>query len=748
MPGVGFEPTHSCELQLLRLTRLASFATPAMHLSSRFSRRMSKPVTSIVLGLVVLLAFILPMNGDAASSSIVINEVQTTGGPGNTSHDFVEFLNLTNVPFNLKGHRLVKRTKTGTSDTTLKSWTADAMIPARGYYLWASSSDESFPATLKADEWTSQTIADDNGVALRFGPEDTGTVVDSVAWGEATNALVEGVTVSINPEAGESIARTNGVDTDLNDADFARRTPTPQHTGSTPLVAPGSPAAPPPAATTSSPSSAATESTAAENESANRTPAAPKSKLRISEIFPNPWGDDATEFIELMNDRDVPIDLFGWRLVNRAKQEYVLPHHTLTAKSIAFFDRRVTGLALQNERDEVRLLAPNKTRADDTVTFSDAPEGLAYIPTATDAWEWTTVPTPGAANERVPVPEPPHVTLVMPTRAPTDTILNFDGSDSFDPEKRVLSYAWDFGDGHGSATTAIATYLYANAGTYTVRLRATSTDGRFAEATKKVTITAAPAKKADDEKNASSSPPPTPPKAPAKKSPAKTTVTSTGTTTIEGVVTTPPGVIAKTFLFLRCTTACETDGVKVRMTKADWPELRVGDVLRVNGTWSDAGGERSFLTRKERISVIPGRKRVIPIELTIAELDDVYANDLVVLAGEVTEKKNTFAYLDDGAEEIRVEIPDTKVRASVGEGDTIRAIGILAKDATGWKVRATEAPTITTPATDVPDETIQIVRPRDPKTERSRAIALALAVTLGLAVKPTYDFVGKFRGKK
>ena len=37
-----------------------------------------------------------------ASQSILISEVQITGGPGKTENDFIELYNHTNSPFNLK----------------------------------------------------------------------------------------------------------------------------------------------------------------------------------------------------------------------------------------------------------------------------------------------------------------------------------------------------------------------------------------------------------------------------------------------------------------------------------------------------------------------------------------------------------------------------------------------------------------------------------------------------------------------
>ena len=53
----------------------------------------------------------LPARADTADY-VVINEVQITGGTGRTSDDFIRLYNPTSEIFNLKGHRLVKKSGT------------------------------------------------------------------------------------------------------------------------------------------------------------------------------------------------------------------------------------------------------------------------------------------------------------------------------------------------------------------------------------------------------------------------------------------------------------------------------------------------------------------------------------------------------------------------------------------------------------------------------------------------------------
>lgn len=173
-----------------------------------------------------------PTQTPASPAKILINEVQITGGPGQTTNDFIELYNPNSQPVNLKGYRLVKRAATSTSDTSIKSWTTDVFIPAFRYYLWANSNYTSIAAV--PDAITTATIADNNGIAIRFGPGNTGTIIDSVGWGEAANAFVEGQAFPQNPAANQSIQRkTLGQDTDNNAEDFELNTsPTPQNSSS------------------------------------------------------------------------------------------------------------------------------------------------------------------------------------------------------------------------------------------------------------------------------------------------------------------------------------------------------------------------------------------------------------------------------------------------------------------------------------------------------------------------------------
>jgi len=170
----------------------------------------------------------------AVTTHLVISEVQIAGS-GGINEDFVEIYNPTESTYDLNGHRLVKRTAAGTSDSSIKAWSSETLIPAHGYYLWANST---WTPSVTADATTAATLAADNGVALRQGVEDTGAIIDSVAWGTVTNAFVETSPFATNPEAGTSIERV-GDDTNNNSVNFVvQQSPNPQNLGAAPTPTP------------------------------------------------------------------------------------------------------------------------------------------------------------------------------------------------------------------------------------------------------------------------------------------------------------------------------------------------------------------------------------------------------------------------------------------------------------------------------------------------------------------------------
>ncbi len=92
-----------------------------------------------------------------------------------------------------------------------------------------------------------------------------------------------------------------------------------------------------------------------------------------------------------------------------------------------------------------------------------------------------------------PAPNQPPVAsfTYSPSSPQVGQTVHFNGSGSHDPDGSIVSYSWNFGDGHtGSGVTV--NHSYSHAGTYTVRLTVTDNDGASATKTKSISVAAAP----------------------------------------------------------------------------------------------------------------------------------------------------------------------------------------------------------------------------------------------------------------
>ncbi len=165
----------------------------------------------------------------AVSTSLVISQFQTAGV--SASDEFIELHNVSANPIDLNGYRVVYRSTSGTTDTAITNWSTSVVIPAGGFYLLANSGyDDIAPADRS---FTSGLAAAGGGIAIFNGT----TKIDSVGFGNATNAFVEGTVVAA-PSANNSAQRNNSscADTDNNAADFSLLTPSAPRNSSSPAA--------------------------------------------------------------------------------------------------------------------------------------------------------------------------------------------------------------------------------------------------------------------------------------------------------------------------------------------------------------------------------------------------------------------------------------------------------------------------------------------------------------------------------
>lgn len=132
---------------------------------------------------------------------------------------------------------------------------------------------------------------------------------------------------------------------------------------------------------------------------------------RISEVLPNPappHTDADDEFIELYNPNPKAFDLSGFTIQvgTTTLHKYTFPSGTTIGpkKFLAFYSSD-TGLSLSNSESRVAILDPGGNLLEKTDEYSSAKDGYTWV-NAGGLWQWTTKPTPGAANVVLAPPAP------------------------------------------------------------------------------------------------------------------------------------------------------------------------------------------------------------------------------------------------------------------------------------------------------------------------------------------------------
>jgi hypothetical protein len=158
----------------------------------------------------------------------LINEFQTQGT--SESDEFVEIAGP--VGGDLSPLKLVYRGATESIDTVLFAFSTGNTIPASGFVVIASDGwvggDAGVPAYGSyLGGATGKLTLSGGGLALRSGVPNTGTIVDSVGYGTASNTFVQGTPTGAHP-AGKSSSRSPRCkSTGNNAADFSLTNPTP-----------------------------------------------------------------------------------------------------------------------------------------------------------------------------------------------------------------------------------------------------------------------------------------------------------------------------------------------------------------------------------------------------------------------------------------------------------------------------------------------------------------------------------------
>lgn len=140
----------------------------------------------------------------------------------------------------------------------------------------------------------------------------------------------------------------------------------------------------------------------------------------------------------------------------------------------------------------------------------------------------------------------------------------------------------------------------------------------------------------------------------------------------EGVVVAEPGLFGLQYFYI-----ADSLGLQVYNYHQDFPDLELGDRVRVNGEVSVSHGEKRLNTSDiDDIKVLGQEEVPSPLELDMSEVSDNDGN-FVSITGELSDSESDRFYLKDGSEEIMVYSKDRLDLSDISEGDEVEVVGLV-----------------------------------------------------------------------
>ncbi len=371
-------------------------------------------------------------------SHLIISEIQTGGGTGKSTEEFIELYNPTDLEINLSGYKLTKKTSTGTESNLISSSKFSGILSSRKYFLIAHSD---YRDTVSADlpySGSSYSISSNNTILLY---DASAVLVDKVGFGTAKDYENN---PAINPAEGESIERKNFQDTGDNIKDFSsQNNPSPTN-----LVGKNS-----------------GKSDGPKDDTTKEKKDTYTGKLKINEIFPAPKTKNAEkEFVEIVNISDETISLSGMWIEDEKNHKVTFPEKLIAPKELVYLEGT---FEFNNTSPDTAFLVPKdgtKENSIDSVSYVKPKYDYAYAWNGS-AWQWTSKDTKGVENQ---------FDELLSSQIEKDKTIYVGIYANFEAKanEKAKHFTWDFGDGHKSYLQKTR-HKYEKAGAYAASLKIT-----------------------------------------------------------------------------------------------------------------------------------------------------------------------------------------------------------------------------------------------------------------------------------
>lgn len=638
----------------------------------------------MILGVIILVGLSSPpvvkdeFFIQASEPAVLISEVCWMGSEDSSSDEWIELHNPSSDDIDISGWKI--ESSDGRPDISL-----EGLISDQGYFLLERTDDDSAPGAL-ADMIYSGSLSND-GEILRLYDDDDNLIdmIDaSEGWPAGDNSSKQTmVFIKGFWKTGEKAGGSPGGKNKASEAN----------------------------------SQEAEQKSKVEDKELKEKK---EGRIIISEIYPNPPGSDRErEFIELMNIGRASVNLEGWRIKAGERVyefgELDILYKDQFGKIIApgkhfVIFRSQSNLVLNNSGLKISIFKPESEKEEDFVEYGKAPQGYSYVKTAyidlesistatkefflnsssVGGWVWSSQISPGGNNQVKPLNTPPKAFFSAPDRIEPKKETFFDASDTIDEQGDDMEFSWDFGDGV-EIKMEEARHTFLEPGEYRVVLEVS--DGLESSFfSKKVLVgekkapdlipkRQAPENWSDDWFEEAVKEPvydfPAVVKAKEKRIPIKETVSFMGKMVeVEGSVATVDGVIGTQYFYI----IDDEAGIRVYNHKKDFPELKIGDIVRAKGEVTEIRGETTLKTADgSDIEVLGPGPNPRPVSMDAEDIVEDNIGRLVNVEGRIDKKNLPRLYIADKKGEIRVYLkPGSDISAKdIEEDDEVRITGIL-----------------------------------------------------------------------
>lgn len=397
---------------------------------------------NILLGFII---FLWPIVLNAEESKILINEICWMGTSNSSNDEWIELYNSSNEIIDLTGW--VLKAEDGNPTISL-----EGIINPNDYFLLERTDDESVPA-IPADQIYTGSLGNTGEWLKLF--DDKNNLIDQIKaienWPGGDNNAKQTLE-RVSAGVWQTSLNVNGTPKAQNSAP----NPQDQDEENNPDQTPDD--------------NITTEEIPSPSSDGNTSAKAVKEDIVINEIFPNPVGvDSEMEFIEIKNISNKSIDLTNWIIKNSAGQAYTLPSLKMMPNSIVVFYRHQTNLVLNNTKDKIKIYSTSNLIIDEVEYKSPAQEDRSFQRNQEGKYFWQDI---SAGKENIFNQEIMPIAVINGLKeVEVGELIDYDASDSFDPENRDLNFVWDFGDGR--RTTGITSrQIYIKPGEYELILKA------------------------------------------------------------------------------------------------------------------------------------------------------------------------------------------------------------------------------------------------------------------------------------